>query len=136
MIGCDRAAFALLALIGSAAAAEAEVAGPPLPARPAISPAQAAMTKYQGDYLPSAPQKPCERPKNGEIVVCAVDGRGGSSDRLPLPDELGSRDRTRLATGEAPHIAVGGSPVRNPPGTGLTLTLKGGKTTIAGNSGQ
>lgn len=122
----------MLALAGPASV----IAGPPVPATPAVTPAQAAMARYHGDYTPAAPPKPCQRPRDGEVVVCAVDGRGGSPDRLPLPDERGARDEPRLATGELPHMGVGGSPVRNPPGTGLTLTLKGGKATIAGNSGQ
>lgn len=124
-----------LALAGSAADPVGPV-GPVVPVIPAMTPAQAAMARYRGDYAAAAPPKPCQRPKEGEVVVCAVDGRGGSSDRLPLPGDLGRRDTARNATGDAPHIAVGDSPVRNPPGTGLTLTLKGGKATVTGHADQ
>ncbi|WP_404712831.1 hypothetical protein [Sphingomonas sp. MMS24-J13] len=127
-----RWAVILVMLAGPAVAAD--VAGPALPAKTVATPAQAAMARYRSNYAPAAPPKPCQRPEEGEVVVCAADGRGGSADRLPLPDELGRRDEARLAKGEPPHLGVGGSPVKNPPGTGLTLTLKGGKTTITGNS--
>lgn len=110
----------------------AETAGPPRPAPAKVSPAQAAMTNYHQSYDPAAPPKPCQRPKAEEIVVCALDGRGGSPDRLPLPGERGA-PAVRIVTGDADHMGVGDSPVRNPRGTGLTLTLKANKTTLKGN---
>lgn len=121
----------MMALIGSAALAD--TAGPPSPAKTMISPAQAAMAKYRGDYGTTTPPKPCQRHKDGEIVVCGVEGRAGSPDRLPLPNERGARDWAKLEIGEPPHMGVGGSPVAMPPGVGLTLTVKGGKTKVTGN---
>jgi hypothetical protein len=128
-----RSVLFLLALAGSAASAEP--AGPQQPAPARQSPAQAAIANYHQSYDPAEARKPCQRPLNGEIVVCAQDGRGGSPDRLPLPGER-SAPGVRIATGEPPHMAVGDSPVRNPKGTGLTLTVKPGKTTLTGNTAQ
>lgn len=129
-----RRAVLLMVLTGSAALADPT--GPPLPVKPAISPAQAAMTRYQGDYGRSARPKPCQRPKDGEIVVCGVEGRGNSPDRLPLPDERGARDWARLEIGEPPRAGAGGSPVAMPAGVGLTLTVKGGRTKVTGNKAE
>jgi hypothetical protein len=120
----------LLVLPGTVALADPT--GPARPAQPRITPAQAAMAKYRGDYGAPVAAKPCDRATQGEVVVCGQSGRGGSPDRLPLPDERGARG-VRIATGEAPHLGVGDSPVRNPKGTGLTLTLKAGGTTLKGN---
>jgi hypothetical protein len=128
-----RSALLLLALAGSVASAE--TAGPQRPAAARTSPAQAAIANYHQTYDAAALPAPCQRPANGEVVVCGQDGRGGSPDRLPLPGERGP-PATRIATGEAPHMAVGDSPVRNPKGTGLTLTMKPGKTTLTGNGAQ
>jgi hypothetical protein len=125
----------MLTLTGSAALAD--TAGPPAPARARITPAQAAMAKYRGDYANAAPPRPCQRPSDGEVVVCAVEGRGGSPERLPLPAERGPRDWARREIGEPPRAGgVGGSPVALATGTGLTLTLKGGKTTLKGNGAK
>ncbi len=128
-----RSVLLLLALAGSTASAEP--AGPQRPAAPRTSPAQTAIANYHQSFDPSEAPRPCQRPTNGEVVVCAQNGRGGSPDRLPLPDERGA-PAARIATGEAPHMAVGDSPVRNPKGTGLTLTLKPGQTTLTGNGAQ
>jgi hypothetical protein len=124
-----------LLLVMPGSVATADTVGPPRPAPARVSPAQAAMTNYHQSYDPASPPKPCQRPKADEIVVCAQDGRGGSPDRLPLPGERGS-PTVRIATGDADHAGVGDSPVRNPKGTGLTLTLKSGSTTLRGNGQQ
>jgi hypothetical protein len=107
----------------------AETAGPPVPAKSKVTAAQVAITNYRQSYQPAEPPKPCQQPANGEIVVCAQDGRGGSPDRLPLPGELGA-PAVRIATGEAPHMGVGRSPVHHP-GQGLMLTMKGRKLVVA-----
>jgi len=122
----------LLAMTGSAAAAEP--AGPARAPAPRIAPAQAAMAKYRGDYGATAPAQPCPRGvAQGDVVVCGQPGRGGSPDRLPLPDERGA-PAVRIATGDAGHVGVGGSPYHHDKaGTGLTLTVKPGKTSLTGN---
>jgi hypothetical protein len=49
---------------------------------------------------------PCPAPTHANEVVICGSGRGGSADRLPLPDERGPRNGPRTATGEIPS-AVG-----------------------------
>lgn len=118
----------LLVLPGSIACAEAN--GPPRPMSAGASPAQAAITGYQQRYGVAPRAQPCPRSKAGEVVVC-----GESPDRLPLRDERGAPD-LRIATGEAPHMGVGGSPVHTPPAFGITLTMKPGRTTLRGNGAK
>ncbi|WP_420139433.1 hypothetical protein [Sphingomonas sp.] len=48
--------------------------------------------KYRHGYVP------CPTPTHANEVVICGNGRGGSADRLPLPDERGPRN----ATGEIP----------------------------------
>lgn len=122
---------AVLLLIWLGSAATAETAGPPPPPLAKVSPAQAAMANYRADHMPQAAPQPCQRPKQGELVVC---GQDQSADRLPLRDERGARAGERTAIGEPPHGGVGGSPVHAPPLTGITLTKTfGGKTRVAAN---
>ena len=119
----------LLLWFGSAAVAE--TVGPPPPPIAKVSPAQAAMAHYKNDRTPQAAPHPCQRPKQGEVVVC---GQDESADRLPLRDERDARAGERTAVGEPPHMGVGGSPVHAPPLTGVTLTKTfGGKTRVAAN---
>lgn len=56
--------------------------------------------RYRHGYVP------CPAPTHANEVVICGSGRGGSADRLPLPDERGPRDGPRTATGEIPS-AVG-----------------------------
>jgi hypothetical protein len=107
----------------------AGTAGPPAPVKAKATPAQTAITNYHQSYDAAEPPKPCQRATGGEIVVCGVDGRGGSPDRLPLPGERGA-PALRIATGEAPHMSVGGSPVHRP-GMGLTVRVTNGKIVVA-----
>jgi hypothetical protein len=78
----------------------AEPTGPPAPVAARSSPAQQAMVDYKRNFGPVPLPAPCQRPKDNEVVVCGVGGRGGSPDRLPLPDERGPPDHPRLAVGE------------------------------------
>lgn len=71
--------------------------GPPTPAVSKTTPAQQAMAIYRDEYAHWR-FKPCASARPGEIVVCG-NGRGGSADRLPLPEERGPPD-VRVATGE------------------------------------
>ena len=123
-----RSVLLFFALAGSVASAE--TAGPQRPAAAKTSPADAAIANYRQSYDAAEPLKPCQRAKTGEVVVC------GQSDRLPLPGERGA-PAVRTATGEAPHMGVGGAPFHHEvAGTGLTLTVKPGKTTLKGNGAR
>ncbi|WP_442679833.1 hypothetical protein ACSBM8_01090 [Sphingomonas sp. ASY06-1R] len=53
--------------------------------------------KYLHGYVP------CPAPTHANEVVICGNGRVGSADRLPLPDERGPRDGPRTATGEIPR---------------------------------
>lgn len=92
------AALALAAMITPPSAAEP--AGPPAPTAARNSSAQQAMLDYKRNFGPVPLPAPCQRPKDNEVIVCGVGGRGGSPDRLPLPDERGPPDHPRLAVGE------------------------------------
>ena len=85
-------------------------AGPPAPQVSKLSPAQQAISAYQANWVHRPVLEPCPRPKRGEIVVCG-NGRAGSPDRLPLPDERGPPDWTRRPIGELPSTvaALGGA---------------------------
>ena len=125
-----RSVLILLMLTGSAAASEPD--GPPRPAAATASAAQAAMASYRQNHQAVPPTKPCARANSAEVVVCAEAGRGGSANRLPLPDERRPPD-IRIAIGEPPHMGVGGSPAHHAAETGLTLTIKANGTKLRGN---
>lgn len=91
---------ALMLAAAIAAPLSAEPAGPPAPVAAKTSLAQQAMVNFKRDFGPVPLPAPCQRPKDNEVVVCGVGGRGGSPDRLPLPDERGPPDHPRLAVGE------------------------------------
>lgn len=107
---------AALLLIALAHPAVGEIAGPPAPPRVKASAAQQAMADYKSNFGAAALPVPCQRPKANETVVCGTTGRGGSPERLPLPDERGVPDHARLAVGEVrPDMS-------RPPGMGTCLT--------------
>lgn len=59
--------------------------GPPAPVASRTTPAQEMIALYRDEYQHGF--KPCPAPTHAnEVVVCGT-GRGGSADRLPLPDE-------------------------------------------------
>lgn len=93
-----RAPFALLLLLPGTALAEP--AGPPAPVVVKVTAAQQAMANYKSEFAAVPLAKPCVRPKANEVVVCGIGGRGGSPDRLPLPDERGAPDHARTALNE------------------------------------
>jgi hypothetical protein len=97
-------------------AAVAEPVGPPAPIAIKTSAAQQAMANYRRDFAAMPLPAPCVRPKGNEVVVCGVGGRGGSPERLPLPDERGVPDHARTAVGEVrPDMSA-------PPGMGTCYT--------------
>jgi hypothetical protein len=86
-----------LLLLATSGPALAETAGPPAPVKTKATAAQTAISNYKRDFGAVPLPAPCVRPKGNEVVVCGVGGRGGSADRLPLPDERGAADvRTAL----------------------------------------
>jgi hypothetical protein len=99
-----RAALILLLPL-AAPALHAAAYGPDAPSRPRTTPAEDAIALYQTTFAHQT-FKPCPPARPGEITVCGR-GRGGSPERLPLPDERGPRDSPRQPTGEVPRAAVG-----------------------------
>jgi hypothetical protein len=85
-----------------ATSAHAETAGPPAPAKLKTTAAQVAITNYKRDFGAVPLPHPCERAKGDEVVVCGIGGRGGSADRLPLPDDRGPPDHARTELNESP----------------------------------
>ena len=78
--------------------------GPPAPTESKTTPAQQAIALYRDEYRHGF--RPCPQPSRAtEVVVCG-NGRGGSADRLPLPDERGPPDWARRPTGETPSAAA------------------------------
>lgn len=90
--------------------------GPPAPTRAKQSAAQQAMASYRSEFGPVPRPALCQRPKANENIVCGIPGRGGSPDRLPLPDQRGPPDHPRLAVGEVRPDFSG------PPGIGTCRT--------------
>jgi hypothetical protein len=106
----------LAALLILPGVALAETAGPPAPVVIKATAAQQAMANYKRDFAAVPLPQPCVRPKANEVVVCGVGGRGGSPERLPLPDERGAPDHARTAVGEVrPDMSA-------PPGMGTCLS--------------
>lgn len=98
-IAGPRSAFCFLAAL----AASSGVCGPYGPAPPPASkttPVEQSIALYKDVYRHGVPA-PCPPAKAGEVVVCGS-GRGGSTERVPLPDERGPRDGPRTAVGEMP----------------------------------
>lgn len=94
-----RWAFALLAVLG-ASGGTCGPYGPAVPPPSKFTSAEQAIARYQDDFRHGVPP-PCPRARPGEVVVCGQ-GRGGSAERVPLPDERTPPDHTRMATGEMP----------------------------------
>lgn len=77
--------------------------GPPLPVVAKTTPAQQTISLYRDEYRHGYVSCPAPTHAN-EVVICG-NGRGGSANRLPLPDERGAPDWARQATGEVPSAA-------------------------------
>jgi hypothetical protein len=74
--------------------------GPPVPTASKTTPAQQMIALYRDQYA-HWQFKPCPPARPGEVVVCG-NGRRGSANRIPLPDERAPPDRARTATGDLP----------------------------------
>ena len=75
-------------------------AGPPVPPVSKLTPAQQMIALYRDEYAHWR-FKPCPPARPTEVVVCG-NGRGGSANRIPLPDERAAPDWARTATGDLP----------------------------------
>lgn len=121
-----RATLAFLLLVPGPALAEP--AGPPAPVAVKTSAAQQAISTYTRNFGAVPLPEPCVRPKDNEVVVCGVGGRGGSAERLPLPDERGPPDQGRMALNEP--VRADAAPVR----TGSCGTEDQGRHCVGGLS--
>jgi len=92
--------IAIASILLLAAPARAATMGPPAPAESKTTPAQQAIALYRDEYRHGF--RPCPAPTHANEVVVCGNGRGGSAERLPLPDERGPPDWARRPTGEAP----------------------------------
>jgi hypothetical protein len=89
---------AMIALIATPALATP--IGPPAPLVSKISAAQQAISLYRDEYRHGYVACPAPSRAN-EVVICG-NGRGGSANRIPLPDERTPRDWARTPTGDRP----------------------------------
>ncbi len=86
-------------LLGAMPAHAASV-GPPAPVASKTSPAQQTIALYRDEYRHGYVACPAPTRAN-EVVICG-NGRGGSSNRIPLPDERTPPDWARVAVGDQP----------------------------------
>ena len=93
-------------ILSTLAAVAVDAAGPALPPFNPVTPAQQAIANYKAEWAHRGTPKPCPLARSGEIIVCG-DGRGGSPDRLPLPEERGPPDWARRRIGEVPSASAG-----------------------------
>jgi hypothetical protein len=91
--------IALLLLTAGAGRGTATPSGPPVPVVSKTTPAQQAISLYRDEYRHG--YKACAAPTHANEVVICGNGRGGSANRIPLPDEREAPDGPRAATGEA-----------------------------------
>ncbi len=91
------------AIVIAAGPAMAGPIGPPAPTVAKTSPAQQAIALYRDEYRHGYVACPAPTHAN-EVVICG-NGRGGSDNRIPLPDERAPPDGPRIATGEIPRAA-------------------------------
>ncbi|HMI21060.1 MAG TPA: hypothetical protein VK533_16125 [Sphingomonas sp.] len=87
-----------LLLTAGAGRAAATPSGPIMPAASRTTPAQQMIALYRDEYRHGF--HPCALPSHANEVVVCGNGRGGSAERLPLPDERGPPDGPRAAIGE------------------------------------
>ncbi|WP_116091209.1 hypothetical protein [Sphingomonas crusticola] len=95
----------LAAIVIGAGPAFAAPIGPEIPPNSRTTPAQQAIALYRDQYRHG--YAPCPVPTHANEVVVCGNGRGGSANRLPLPDERGPRAGPRTATGEIPGASGG-----------------------------
>ena len=74
--------------------------GPPAPVTVKTTPAQQAISLYRDEYRHGFVACPMPTHAN-EVVICG-NGRGGSANRIPLPDERTPPDWARMAVGDLP----------------------------------
>jgi hypothetical protein len=86
-------------LLGPLPALAAPV-GPPAPLVSKTTPAQQMIVLYRDEYRHG--YVACRPPTHANEVVVCGNGRGGSSNRLPLPDERAPPDWARRAVGDLP----------------------------------
>jgi hypothetical protein len=77
--------------------------GPPVPVVSRTTPAQQSIALYRDQYRHGF--RPCPLPTHANEVVVCGNGRGGSANRIPLPDERTPPDWARRAVGEVPSAA-------------------------------
>ena len=90
----------LAAILLGAMPAFAAPIGPPIPVPAKTTPAQQAIMLYRDEYRHGYVACPAPTHAN-EVVICG-NGRGGSANRIPLPDERTPPDWARQATGDRP----------------------------------
>jgi hypothetical protein len=88
----------LAAILLGAVPAMATPIGPPAPVASRTTAAQQAIALYRDEYRHGYISCPAPTRAN-EVVICG-NGRGGSANRLPLPDERAPPDWARQRTGE------------------------------------
>ena len=77
--------------------------GPPAPIVSRTTPAQQMIALYRDEYRHG--YVACPTPSHANEVVICGNGRGGSANRIPLPDERGPPEWARRPTGEIPSGA-------------------------------
>ena len=90
----------LAAMLFGAVPALATPIGPPAPVASKTTPAQQSIALYRDEYRHGYVVCPAPTHAN-EVVICG-NGRGGSANRIPLPDERAPPDWARKANGELP----------------------------------
>lgn len=95
--------IALSLLTAGAEQGAATPSGPPVPVASKTTPAQQAISLYRDEYRHG--YKVCAAPTHANEVVICGNGRGGSANRIPLPDERTPPDWARRPTGEIPSAA-------------------------------
>jgi hypothetical protein len=86
-------------LLGAMPATAATI-GPVLPVAAKTTAAQQAISLYRDEYRHG--YRACPTPTHANEVVICGNGRGGSANRIPLPDERTPPDWARQAVGDLP----------------------------------
>jgi hypothetical protein len=106
--------IALLLLTAGVGRGTATPSGPPALVASKTTPAQQAISLYRDEYRHG--YKACAAPTHANEVVICGNGRGGSANRIPLPDERGAPEWARRPTGEIPSAASALAATDNPCG--------------------
>jgi len=109
--------------------------GPPAPVASKTTPAQQTIALYRDEYRHG--YVACRPPTHANEVVVCGNGRGGSSNRIPLPDERAPPDWARKAVGEPPtgkealvDTASGGCVSADCPAVGAVDLVQGALTLV------